>query len=115
MAKPEETRSAALRSYYKRSREVKAEMIEVYGGKCACCGESNPAFLTLDHKDGRPPAHRRSDNYGSRNNKTGFKLWMIARKEGWPDTYQILCFNCNCARANNGGVCPHRALELLVA
>ena len=24
-----------------------------------------------------------------------------------PDTIQILCFNCNCGRARNGGICPH--------
>jgi hypothetical protein len=28
-------------------------------------------------------------------------------RENYPPEYQVLCFNCNCGRALNGGRCPH--------
>lgn len=31
--------------------------------------------------------------------------WAILN--GFPDELQLLCFNCNCGRQRNGGVCPH--------
>src|SRR5262245_20214343 len=37
--------------YSKRcNRRLRAEMILAFGGRCECCGESQPEFLTLDHK-----------------------------------------------------------------
>ena len=31
----------------------------------------------------------------------------ITNKQLWPkDRYQLLCFNCNCAKERNGGVLP---------
>src|SRR4028118_728768 len=41
------------RKYAPKSRQrrqlLKANIINVYGGKCACCGEKEPQFLALDH------------------------------------------------------------------
>jgi hypothetical protein len=101
-------RSATARdSRNRRAAAVRAEMVTVYGGRCACpgCDETDPMFLTLDHVDGRPPEHA-NRRLGS---MTGHKLYMWARRNGWPKTLQLLCFNCNCGRARNGGVCPHLA------
>ena len=89
----------------KYARILKDEFIMNMGGKCACCGESNPKFLTLDHinNDGH------KDIYPSGSRRRSLQIIRELRRMGWPkDVYQILCFNCNCARAFNGGVCPHR-------
>ena len=46
----------------RRSREMRATVIQAYGGEspfCFCCGEKQAAFLTLDHVDGGGCAHRR--------------------------------------------------------
>jgi hypothetical protein len=30
-------------------------------------------------------------------------------KQGFPDGFQTLCFNCNVGKYKNGGVCPHQS------
>lgn len=74
------------------------EILEHYGAICSCCGETTRAFLTIDHLN----------NDGAKDRRNG---WAVVRaraiKEGWPSDLAIRCFNCNCGRARNGGVCPH--------
>jgi hypothetical protein len=95
-----------LSKYYCRSTEgkklrrhqIKKEGILAYGGKCNCCGESNPFFLTIEHKFGRS----KDDDFRSA------KMWSYLKRNGWPqDKYELLCFNCNCAK-NILGYCPHK-------
>ena len=82
-----------------RSREkLLREVLEHYGSACACCGEDNPRFLTVDHCDGTTEPKL-----------TGHRLRAWMRQHGFPPGFQILCWNCNCGRAFNGGVCPHEA------
>ena len=90
-----------------RWRQLRLQTIEAYGGCCACCGEDETGFLTLDHihNDG---AKERKELGGS-----GRSILIMARlrREGWPKgRYQILCFNCNCARSAYG-ICPHMLKE----
>lgn len=74
-------------------------VIEAYGGKCSCCGESRYEFLAVDHinNDGnimRKGVHPKSP-YG----------WLI--RNNFPkENFQILCHNCNCAKGFYG-YCPH--------
>lgn len=81
-----------------RERRWKA-VLAAYGGACACCGEAAEEFLTVDHVDGREPGDRRrgGDLYA----------WLIAND--FPDGFRLLCWNCNCGRERNGGICPHEA------
>ena len=72
--------------------------------KCMCCGESNYIFLTLDHVNDDGAQHRKE--VGS----AGAKTWLDLRKREYPEGYQILCYNCNCGRAKNKGVCPHKEI-----
>lgn len=81
---------------------LRAEMIAAYGGRCACCGESNPIFLDLDHIYNDGKADRKI-----RGNSQRLIVWL--QKNEWPrDRYQILCCNCNQGKARNGGICPHK-------
>lgn len=91
---------------YQRQRTalLKAEFIAAYGGVCTCCGESEPAFLTCDHVNGRPVEHPRRGHGGVR-------LYAAAKREGYPATYTVLCFNCNSAKGIYG-VCPHQLARL---
>lgn len=87
------------RNYYAKQRE---KVIKHYGNKCVCCGEANIRFLTIDHVNGNGRKHRKKiGNMGS-----GWYNWII--KNNYPIDLQILCFNCNCGRQANGGVCPHK-------
>ena len=40
----------------KREKEL---VLEHYGRRCACCGECNPIFLTIDHINGGGRKHRK--------------------------------------------------------
>lgn len=39
-------------------RNLKLAFIDAYGGKCACCGEAEVAFLTEEHKNRDGKKHR---------------------------------------------------------
>ena len=68
-----------------------------YGQVCACCGETERAFLTIDHVNNNGREHRKQ--------VVGvFLQWII--RQGFPTDLQILCFNCNCA-TGRVGQCPH--------
>lgn len=75
-----------------------------YGRKCAYCGEVEVKFLTLDHvnNDGNI-SRRRGSNHRRNSNHT----YMAIVRDNFPDTYRILCYNCNSGRERNGGICPH--------
>lgn len=88
----------------KKNAKIRAEMINAYGGRCECCGESIEVFLTLEHKKRDGAAHRRSLSK-SRNPRM---VYADLRKRGWPkDDYGILCFNCNMG-SWKVGICPHK-------
>ncbi|HRF71125.1 MAG TPA: hypothetical protein PKV66_06825, partial [Candidatus Pelethenecus sp.] len=69
--------------------------------KCCCCGENNFIFLTIDHINGGGNKERKETGFG-----TAFYWWLV--KNNYPQGYQVLCYNCNCGRAKNGGICPHK-------
>ncbi len=70
--------------------------------KCVCCGESLFEFLTIDHINNDGAVARKVNNRSG----SSFHHWLIENK--FPKGYQILCFNCNCGKNVNGGVCPHK-------
>lgn len=81
-------------------RELKRKVMDAYGGKCVCCGESILEFLTIDHINGDGFLHRRKVGKGRR-------IYADLLMAGCPkDNYRILCFNCNITRGFYG-YCPH--------
>jgi len=77
-------------------------IIKEYGGKCACCGEDTIEFLTIDHINNNGAKERKNTKQG-----TGGKLYRWLIKNNFPkDNYQLLCYNCNCAKGFFG-YCPH--------
>lgn len=88
--------------YIRQSRHEKwvalrTKVLSHYGGnppKCACCGESEPSFLTLDHINGDGKEHR--SKVGS-----GHRIYYLAEKLGWPIGLQILCWNCNMTKRSD--------------
>lgn len=88
--------------------ELRAEFIKAYGGRCVCCGEDNPKFLTLDHKKGNGAGSAHRKRYSGKEISSS-RILRELKSQGWPwEDYQLLCFNCNCGRANNNGICPHK-------
>lgn len=94
-----------------RNKRIKLLVYENYGGfLCACCGEKEPMFLSIDHKNNDGYAHRKMIKNGTTNGITLYN-WIYGqfKKTGiWPDGFQILCMNCQHGKARNGGICPHQ-------
>lgn len=81
---------------------LRLEFLSAFGGKCSCCGESHPYFLTLEHV--------KPQNYKKNKVKTSRALEMRkAKSEGWDRTkWDCLCISCNFAKGLYGE-CPHRS------
>jgi hypothetical protein len=89
------------------SEKIKAECFEAYGGwKCACCGETEPHFLTLDHINDDGAMWRRVE-FGAGNNGAGLRTYEWCKRNKYPPIFQVLCWNCQHGKRRNG-VCPHR-------
>lgn len=97
----EQTRKWA-RDYRTRRKQ---RVMDHYGGKCECCGETGLEFLTIDHVERDGKEHR--DALGGRNNSGVHMHWWL-EKNNYPDGFRVLCYNCNFASYWNGGVCPHK-------
>ena len=87
----------ADRKYYKRDKFI---IWRKYGKKCKCCGESNRHFLTLDHVNNDGNVHRKELGRST----DVIHRWIIRNK--FPDTIQLLCWNCNWGK-KKWGECPH--------
>lgn len=77
--------------------KTRKTFLEMYGNRCACCGETIEEFLTIEHKLGQ--AGKKKE--GSRN------AYGKAIKDYRPDLYEILCMNCNHSKGTKG-YCPHQ-------
>jgi hypothetical protein len=84
-----------------RARKLRELVVAKYGGACACCGESEQRFLTIDHVNNDGHAERLA--LANNSVRLTYKLHKMPRS----DRYQLLCFNCNCGRALNKTICPH--------
>jgi len=107
----EAARKWRLRTDYNRryARRVRIEVMEHYGAKCACCGEKELLFLTIDHVNNDGARDRQSHGAGRRRDFGGWKFYRWLRAHNYPEDVklQILCFNCNSAKAFFGA-CPHK-------
>jgi hypothetical protein len=86
-------------------RKLKTQVVQAYGGSCACCGEEGIDFLHIDHVNGGGKEHRRSfaGNPGS--------FYLRLRQAGFPSDppLRVLCDNCN--YAVQFGQCPHQEVN----
>jgi hypothetical protein len=82
--------------------KIKEKVFEIYGEKCACCGELEKSFLTIDHINNDGATHRKEIGNG------GDRILRWLRKNNYPEGFQILCWNCQWGKVKNNGVCPHQ-------
>lgn len=94
----------ASKAIDKRHRaKLRQEVIEAYGGKCVCCGIDDWRFLSIDHTNNDGASHRKDKRF------RGPSIYGWLKANGFPkDRFQVLCYNCNLAKAHCGGVCPHQ-------
>ncbi len=84
---------------------IRMEVFTHYSGgtpRCACCSESHLVFLTIDHVNNDGAEHRRSGV------ASGSSTYYWLRRNGYPTGFQVLCWNCQHAKAV-GVACPHQA------
>lgn len=80
-------------------RRIRDEVLRSYGGRCTCCSEQQIEFLTIDHIHGGGRASPRA----------GSALYQWLKKNRYPSGFQVLCWNCNCARSlRSDNICPHK-------
>lgn len=84
-----------------RNLRLRNQILDHYGRRCRCCGETEEAFLALDHVNGGGNKHRREIKGGH----SSVYYWVITHN--FPKDFQILCHNCNVAKGNRG-LCPHQ-------
>lgn len=86
---------------------LRARILEHYGKVCVCCRETCDMLLTIDHilNDGAEDR---------RQNGKGYRFYESVIRRGFPDTFQVLCFNCNTGRFFNKGRCPHEELDRFI-
>ena len=90
----------------KYRREIKAAAFRAYGGAlCVCCGETETAFLSIDHINGGGNKHRRAIMAGKAG---GGQLYYWLKKNHYPLGFRVLCLNCNFA-IGHFGLCPHQS------
>lgn len=88
----------------RRRNFLKSKVFCAYGGiKCACCSEDILDLLTIDHVGGGGAKHRRDESIAG---SLQLYKWIIKNK--FPSGFEVVCFNCNCGRWYNNGVCPHK-------
>jgi len=108
---------ASLCCYYKNPDKYRAlssaghkrrklEVLTHYCGEtpyCQCpsglCDVVDLEFLTIDHINNNGAEHRKL--VGGMN----FYRWL--QKNNYPEGFRVLCYNCNCGRFRNKGICPH--------
>lgn len=68
--------------------------------QCACCGELEYEFLTIDHIVPRK-------EHGHDQSFSGRKLYLWLKRNNYPAGFQVYCWNCNLGK-HRCGECPHK-------
>lgn len=91
-------------------KAIHLRCLRAYGGdppRCACCGETELAFLTIDHIAGDGTAHRNQLEAMEGRRMAGYVFYRWLEKNGFPPGLQCLCWNCNVAKRTYRA-CPHQ-------
>lgn len=72
---------------HERDKEAVINVLTNGEGTCRWCGQGDLDVLCLDHVNDNGAAHRRTIK------TTNSYQWII--KHGYPEGFQVLCFNCN--------------------
>lgn len=88
------------------NRRRKERVVSKYGGRCACCGETDVDILQIDHLNRDGNKERSALGEGRDAVGSGRLYSVLDKSDILLSQYQILCCNCNQAR-HIYGVCPH--------
>ena len=95
-----QTKEKDLARMKTKGQDIKNEVMKAYNGYCACCGEMESRFLSIDIIN--PGGRKLHDKIGY-----GLPFYKWLKANGYPkDNFQCLCMNCNFAKGMFGE-CPH--------
>ncbi len=78
-------------------------ILKSFGGKCACCGDDDLTHLCIDHINNDGSLKREEGDGSGVDILSKLSRGLLNKEE-----YQILCFNCNYSKHENGGTCIHK-------
>ena len=92
----------------KQLEKTKNVVFDHYCGKnwhCMCteCNVCIPEMLTVEHTKNNGKEHR------EKTKGNNIQIYKDIIKQGFPDDYTILCYNCNITSYRNNGICPHKS------
>jgi len=74
---------------------------------CACCGQKERDFLTIDHVNGQ--GYRMTRELGIPRGGSELYRWLV--RNHFPSGFAVLCANCNSSKGKHG-VCAHKQVKL---
>lgn len=105
-AHPPEKKARLTAERAQAARDTRLLFLAAYGNRCNCCNETQREFLAIDHVENNGAKQRREIGNASD------ALYRWAKKHGFPKVLQILCHNCNVAKAFFGE-CPHKSFNII--
>jgi hypothetical protein len=94
----------------KNRKLLKIKVLSYYSKgepKCACCGEKELDFLSVDHINGGGNKHHKTFELSS---TCGGNICRWVKRNNYPPGFRVLCMNCNFAIGAFGS-CPHQRLS----
>ncbi len=91
---------------FRKLRDSRRLVLEHYSNgalHCACCGESEIDFLTVDHIEGN--GNTSSRELGIPRGGSSLYRWLV--RNGFPPGFAVLCANCNASKRNREA-CIHQ-------
>ena len=107
-ARYREENSQIIKLRIKQSNlNIKLSSFNAYGGPvCACCGETELLFLSMDHINNDGKQHRDAMKEDGHSNSY-IHYWL--REHGYPPGFQVLCMNCQFGKDHSSDkTCPHK-------
>ena len=99
--RPKDWETNRCYKHYKHNDKIKHEAMSHYSDgepECAICNIRDIRVLTIDHINGNGSQHRKELKIVG-----GVKFYHWLRRNGYPEGYRILCFNCNCGVFGGAG------------
>jgi len=90
-----------------KRKTMRDQALNLLGQFCSCCGENEQRFLTFDHINDDGAQHRKGEGVAD------IVTWIDKHPKEAKKRLRVLCFNCNCARQFNNGICPHEEVTKL--
>lgn len=81
----------------KHQPETRKMVLDHYGNKCSCCGETNDDFLSIVGMTNETKVIKKKKTNG---------IFSFLRSHGYPKGFQTACYTCSWA-IGKYGICPH--------